>query len=311
MKELRRAAQLLAQASSVALVIHQNPDGDAIGSAVGLYHTLAQKNKWIVCVSDIPAIFQSALGNIKVSQTINDADLVVIIDCAESHRAGSGLGKLIRKSEQPIIVFDHHQLSDLSKIATVYCHNATASSTAEIIFELLDEMRMPISPQIANALLLGIYTDTGGFQFANTTSKTLKTVSRLVRFGGDINRLSQTFTPRRSLTQTKLWGHAFAHIKVNRCGIVTAKISQAVFSQIGATPNDVLGLANALANLEEARAALVLFETPEGWHAKLRTRHHSIDLSRLAYYFGGKGQKKSAGFMATNQLISGKIEDVH
>ncbi len=306
MKELRRAVQLLNQAKSVALVIHQKPDGDAIGSAVALYQILTQNHKRIVCSSDIPEIFHEALGDIKVSPAVVNEDLIIVLDCAETHR--SGLKKFLKNPNQVVIVFDHHRLSDLTKIADLYCHNEAASSTAEIIFELLNEMRTPITPRIANALLLGIYTDTGGFQFANTTSKTLKTVSRLVRYGGDINHLSQIFTQRRSLAKTKLWGHVFAQANVNRCGIVTAKISQDIFNQMGATSSDVAGLANTLANLEEARAALVLFETTEGWQATLRTRHHSIDLSRLAHYFGGKGQKKSAGFMATKQLISGKID---
>jgi phosphoesterase RecJ-like protein len=168
-------------------------------------------------------------------------------------------------------------------------------------------LRLPISAEVADCLLLGIYTDTGAFRHANTTSQTLRVASRLIGLGADLEKLHQIFDVPRPVAKAKLWGKIFSEVTVNRLGVAVVKISSRSLTEAGATPEDLAGIANNLALLHEARAALVLVEMDKGWRATLRTRHPGINLRRLAEYFGGRGTQKASGFLATNDLFSGKI----
>src|SRR5579864_4228177 len=175
--------ELIRSAPRLTLVIHQQPDGDALGSAAGLAAALEQAGKEaiVVCATPVAPIFSKLLADLGCRRSLPDQPgLIVLIDCSESHRSGFGrqLKKLI--ASQPLAVIDHHPGGDLARL-TNYCHQEVgAASTAELIYEYLNALRLPLTPTIATSLLLGIYTDTGGFQHANTTSRTLNLASRLV-----------------------------------------------------------------------------------------------------------------------------------
>jgi phosphoesterase RecJ-like protein len=174
-----------------------------------------------------------------------------------------------------------------------------ASATAELIAELLDELRIVIDAEIATALLLGLYTDTGGFQHSNTSAKALQLASRLVRYGGDIFTISSQLQRSQSVNQAHLWGEILAGIEINCYGLATARVSRALLARTNSSATDVLGLVNVLALASEATAALVLVEDDSGWHGSLRTRHAHIDVGELARRLGGRGHRKAAGFLAT------------
>ncbi len=306
----KNVARLVNKAKSISLVIHERPDGDAVGSAWALYHILSeQKNVEVVCVSKIDPIFERTLGKLPIQKNIStDAELIFLLDCSELHRTGlENEIKLARRNHQKIIAVDHHVGRSLGKHVDEYLHDDTASSTAELLFECINTLRAPISSAVANSLLLGIYTDTGGFRHPNTSPRTLKIVSRLVSCGADIEQLTGQFAQQRTLSKTKLWGAAFSLVKINRLGIATVRIHQSMMIEHDATETDVTGLANNLSLLNGAKAALVLVETQQGWRGSLRTRHRGIDLRRLAGYFGGKGTKKATGFLTTKDLFSDRI----
>lgn len=302
----KNVASLVNKAKSISLIIHERPDGDAIGSAWALYHILSgQKNTEVVCTSSIDPIFEKTLGKLPVQRNISsDSDLIILLDCSELHRTGlENEIKSFRRNKKKVIAIDHHAGSSLAKHVDEYLHDCEASSTAELLYECIGTLRAPITSAIANSLLLGIYTDTGGFRHPNTSSKTLKIASRLVSCGAHIEHLATLFGEQRTIPKTKLWGAAFSQVKINRMGIAIIKIDQKMMAEHGATEADVAGLSNNLSLLSGARAALVMIETGHGWRGSLRTRHRNIDLRRLASYFGGRGTKKATGFLTTNDLF--------
>jgi bifunctional oligoribonuclease and PAP phosphatase NrnA len=302
--------ELLKTAQHLTLVVHVRPDGDAIGSAAALYKALHKtKPVEIFCATEVPAIFQRICGPLPLKQVVSDqSDLIVLLDCAEWHRTGCGDRlKHLRKNGAKIISFDHHATSGLGRHVDGMVNDALASSTAEVIYDCFRQLRLPIDAEAAECLLLGIYTDTGAFRHRNTSSRTLRIAGRLISIGADLDRLQRLFEAPRSLVKTRLWGTMFSQVRVNRFGMAVARIDAPTLKQLGATAEDVAGLANNLALLNEARAVLVLLETDKGWRATLRTRHHGVDLRRLAGYFGGRGTQKASGFLATNDLFSSKI----
>lgn len=307
----RQIADAISRVNDITLLIHQKPDGDAIGSSVALYHALQENGKQvrIVCAQQIAPIFRRIVGSLPIEQKLpSKTDLIIVLDCGELHRTGFGRQlQSWRQTRKKVIAIDHHPKGDIQKVASCYHHSPIASATAEIVIDYLRELRCKISAEIATALLLGIYTDTGGFQHANTTSQTLGLASRLISYGGDLNLITQTFWRVQTPAQKRLWGKILSDIQINNCQIATALISRQDLRKAGATDDDVSGLANLLALIHEAKAALVMLETDNGWRGTLRTRHPNIDLGQLARFLGGQGQKKAAGFVATKEVFSGKI----
>ncbi|MBI4948022.1 bifunctional oligoribonuclease/PAP phosphatase NrnA [Candidatus Berkelbacteria bacterium] len=306
---MQKIAHFLNSVKQISVVIHQKPDGDAIGSAVALVKALEQKEKnaEIVCATPIPEIFEQIVGKVKVNKSLDlNCEAVIIVDCSELHRTGIGR-QLKRKKRPTIIAIDHHTNGNISAIADFEVIDPKAAASAEIVYDLIKEMRSFVTPQIATSLLMGIYTDCGAFQHNNTTSKTLQLSGRLIREGADLQKIVTTFM--RTLTQSKkrLWGKVIAEAKLNNFGVVTAVISLNDLKIAKASEEDINGLANVLSLANEAKAALVLSETKDGWRGVLRTRHANINLKKLARFLGGRGQKKAAGFLATKSIFSGKI----
>lgn len=301
--------QLTQGAKNIAVIIHQNPDGDAVGSAFAVAEALkVPAEVSIVCASDIPEIFSKVVGPMSVCQRVPEkTDCIIILDCSDP--AYLGFAKKLEKlrSTVPIIIIDHHKTNGLKEKATLVIADTNASSTAEILAANAALIR-PISQKSATALLMGIYTDTSGFQHPNTTSETLKQVSWLIRHGADLSKVTRTFSHCLTPVKRKLWGKMLENVQINRLQIATTQITLHDLQQLIADGEDVAGLANLLALTVEARAALVLVETKDGWRGTLRTRHTNTDLGRLARYFGGRGTKKAGGFTATNEEFSGIIK---
>lgn len=310
MTEFGPVCTLLKRAESLSLVIHQQPDGDALGSAAALYRSLSPtKSVEIVCATTVPQIFTPLLGSLKIDSHLSSTTkVIVLLDCAQWHRTGfeKGLAEA-RKAKRKIIAFDHHPNGSINKYVDAAVHRAEASSTAELLYQCLQELRLPLTREIADSLLLGIYTDTGGFRHANTSSKTLRIASRLISSGADLERLHRTFDQHRTLKKMRLWGAVFSGVVINQFGVAVAKIDRQTLERSGASIDDAAGLANNLALLQEARAAVILVETDRGWRTSVRTRHANVDVRRLVKYFGGRGTQKASGFLATNDLVSGKI----
>ncbi len=298
----------LKKSEKIAIVIHQNPDGDAIGSAVALFEGLKElgKKSEIICTQDFPEIFEKLTGKINVNNSLpKNGELIILLDCCDIHR--TGFSKQLKDYKGKIVSVDHHANGDIRKLPGLHLRNESASATSEIIFELLAELRVNITTKIATAVLLGVYTDTGGFLHNNTTSETLSLASRLIRYGADISKIGTTFTRTMPAYQKKIWGKILSEIKINKLGVVIAVISQDILKENGAKSEDFAGLGNYLALTNEARASLVMVETEQGWRGTLRTRHSTVDIGFLAKILGGKGHKKAAGFSTTKDSFSGKI----
>ena len=306
---LKKIATILLNSQSLTIVLHQNPDGDVIGSANAL--TLSLNSQVTISSSTkIADIFKKIIPNIKtVNKLGSKSDTYVILDCSETHRTGF-TKELAAIPLEKIVIIDHHQKNgDLVKNYPNNFVDKSCSATAEIIDELLKEMHVTITPEIATSLLLGIFTDTGGFKHPNTSVNTLSRASKLIRYGGDLQKIKKIFLKKLSISQRKLWGSALSGLYINKWGIAVTKITKNSLKETSSLQEDIFGLANIIALTTEAKASLVLIEQDNGWRGILRTRHKHIDISRLAKLLGGKGQKKAAGFTATKRLFSSKIDN--
>ncbi len=227
--------------------------------------------------------------------------MIVILDCSEQHRTGL-TSELARKKRAPILVIDHHPLDNLKDVATCYIHDSSASSTTELVAGLIDRLDIRLTASIAQALLLGIYTDTGGLRFRNTSASTLELVGRLLQAGADVETNCRSLIIKATPSKLKLWGLLVDEARLSRWGVVSVVVRQEHLDRCQASESDLTGLASSLLALDGAKASLIMLETSAGWRACLRSSEPEISAVRLARFFGGSGNRQIANFTLSGQL---------
>jgi len=296
-------SELLGQSQRISIIIHEKPDGDAIGSASALFFAFKKKEVNLLCNTDIPAVFSKIIP-VNFSKEFIEADLYIVLDCNSHKRTGFEKELIDALGKQAVVLIDHHVPTTLAKKATLAIIDRESVATCEMINNYLECLKIEIRKNTATSLLLGLYTDTGGFQHPNTTSEALKLASSLVNKGGDLELITSKLSERkRNITKTKLWGKALENMKVNKYGMAIATISHKQLDETNATPEEAMGLVNLLSQIDNVKLALVFVENGEGWRASVRTNNKKINIEQFAALFGGHGTKKAAGFTVTENLI--------
>lgn len=301
--------QLIEQAKSVAILTHLDPDYDALGAAASV--TLAYSDKSVVTVISKPVIEKGPLffEKLKISNTIPcSTDLILILDCADSKRTGYGQQLKQLHKKVTLVVIDHHkELGDLSKLTPHYIHKPKASSTCEILADILFKNNKRVTKIIATALLAGIVSDTQGFQHSPNQIATFKTASKLISLGAQHQQIIECLVPNLTLKQKKLWGALLTTTTVSPTGIVRTILTQELQEKYKATQTDLTGLTTLLSLSSEAKMAVLAIEEENSWKIILRSRHLSVALNKIAKIFGGGGKPRLAVFRVTKTAFSSKI----
>lgn len=292
--DLKRASRWIHSAHNPLLLCHVAPDGDAIGSMMGLCLALRQigLHPSPTCADPIPATHRYIPAAATIAQkAVSHFDLVIALDCADEERMGR-LTETPAFRSRPLLNIDHHltntYFGDLNLV------DADASSSAEIVLRLLDAMGVPLTAEIATALLAGIVTDTRGFRTRNVTTQTLKAALRLMQAGASLYEVSYHGLDRRPLSAIRLWGEALAHLQIEN-GVIWLGISREMRRAAGHTGNSDANLANFLIGAEEADAVAVFVECEDGQvEVGLRAKP-GLDISQVASQFGGGGHALAAG----------------
>lgn len=297
-KAFQEAAEAIKKAQSVVLAIHVQPDGDAFGSLLAMSRYLKQKGK-PVCMTwgekiTIPAQYKWMPGIDEVID-FNDCiggDLLITLDCANEHRLG--LMESILTKFKTIINVDHHV--DNSRFGTINVLDFNAGATAQIVYELLRFMNGTIDADTATLLYTGIVTDTGRFQYQNTTAKTLCIASELVGLGVNPNQIFHNIYENLSYNTLKLLAKVLsraAYLSSSR--LIYSYVEEEDFEQTGAEMGDTETFIDFLRMTKEADVAAVFKEFPDG---KLRVSLRSkgnIDVGAIAREGGGGGHRNAAG----------------
>jgi phosphoesterase RecJ-like protein len=298
------------KSENILLLTHENPDGDALGSILALSMSLKKINKKInaVCTDDIPTpfLFLPNISEVKKDFLLGDYDLVIILDCGDLKRTGfADRLKEFSLHKRKIINIDHHPKNDLHRISAINMIDYHASSTSEIIYRLITEMKIEIDSDISTCLLCGLYTDTGAFRHSNTTPTVLEISSILLKHGGRLKKISENISNGKTISALKLWGVAFSRIQKNeKLGLVSSFVTQKDIENCSATLNDLAGVVNMINSIPSTNAAILFSETEDGKiKASLRTESDKVDVSRLAKVFGGGGLKKASGFTIDGRLV--------
>lgn len=305
---MQELVTVLQGAHKVAIIGHIRPDGDAAASVLGLYQVLLELEKSPVAVlkDGVPVAFSFLDGSDKiVTELPDDLDLCIVVDSPDAVR--TGYADLVRAYAEAgkLILIDHHAKGDLLKRASATLYNPDVSSTAELVYELTVALGVKISPNLATCLLTGMYTDTGGFQYGNTTNATLERAAELLRRGAKLNLIVQQVARQRSVAGLKLLGIALSRLALTpdkRGAITTLSLSD--LEACDAVPEDASGLVNALNVLPEVAYCLLLTELEPGLiRGTLRSTTNSFDVAEMAKVFGGGGHPRAAGFALSGKLV--------
>jgi len=289
------AEGLLRRARSILAVTHVSPDGDAIGSLLGFTHALRGLGKTVTpaCQDPPHPRFDYLRGARDVRQSAEGHfDLLVALDTSDLARLGT-IFLPAQHGHLPMIVIDHH-VTNLN-FGTVNIVEPAASSTAEIVLKLLKRMALPITPDIASALLTGVITDTLGFRTSNTTSSTLATAVELMQHGASLSEIIRQALVMRSFDSLRLLGAGLSNAKLEG-RLAYATLSQKLRQELGVKEErGDGGLVGTLITAYEVDVAAVFVELTNGEIEVGLRAQPGFDVSQVALELGGGGHAAAAG----------------
>jgi phosphoesterase RecJ-like protein len=305
--ELDRAARTLEAASSVALACHLNPDPDALGSMLGLAGYLVARGKQVVCSwGNQPLVHPRWLSVLDGAGYLVDPkdfpqkpELLVSLDTAAPDRLGVLAPVAERATE--VIVIDHHRTNP--GFGTIVVLDPLASSTAELVFRLVERMGGELPAGAAACLYAGVVTDTGRFMYEATTPETLRVAAELRRRGFDHTRLSQALFEDGSLGSLRVAGIALDRLEyVKEANLVWTYVLQADLARARISVGETDDLIDVVRMAREADVACVARQQRDGrFKISLRSRG-ATDVGAICLAFGGGGHRLAAGYTSQSGL---------
>lgn len=301
---IRALAEAVNAATSIGVVGHVNPDGDALGSMVALALGARGAGKRAVASFDEPFIVPDTLSSLDTSTLVppsefpNDLDLAVAVDTSVRHRVGSLA--LAMESAKRLGVVDHH-ISD-GGWGDVVVIDSSAASTTELVFHLLKELGWAITPEIATALYVGLVTDTGRFQYSNTTPETHRIAAELLAAGVAPDLVGQKLFEEAPFGYYELVARVLGRAEFDReRAVVWSSVTDEDLAACGLRADQADGLID-LVRLAKGSEVACLLKVRDGVvKGSLRSRG-KINVAAIAGVFGGGGHHNAAGFTSQHTV---------
>lgn len=315
-QDITAVNELLASPKKIVIVSHKNPDGDAIGSSLGLFHYLVKTNHLptVIVPNDYPDFLKWVPGQDLIlkydSQTeacdkkLEDADIVFTLDFNAFHRAGD-MEAVLSKNTSLKIMIDHHQQPD--DYATYTYSDVSMSSTCEMVYNFIEMMDglNTLDTNITTPLYLGIMTDTGSFRFKSTTSATHRIIANLMDNGADNTRIHNQVYDSNSYNRLQLLGRALSNLKVvpeSRTAYIT--LTQKELQDLDFKKGDTEGFVNYALSLNNVVLAAIFIEDLQQGIIKISLRskgNFSVNEMSRAHFHGG-GHTNAAGGKSDDNL---------
>jgi phosphoesterase RecJ-like protein len=292
----------LAAAQNVLIASHVRPDGDAIGSLIGLGLALQDAGKTVqmVLADGVPSGFRYLQGSDQVrKEPDGHFDMFITVDCADFKR----IGKVFESYRSPDINIDHHITNE--RFGEINLIEGQEVATAAILTGHMPAWGYEITRPIAAALLTGIITDTLGFRTSNMTADALRQAAALMDTGVDMSELYMRGLVHRSFAAARYWGAGLSNLESSD-GIVWSKLSLEDRKACGYTGNDDADLINMISAIEGHKVGMIFVEQ-NNHHVKIswRALEKGVDVSPVATHFGGGGHAAAAG-----ADVSGTLDEI-
>lgn len=301
-----RILDAIREAKTICVVGHMRPDGDCIGSQLGLTLALRAEGKKVVCWNQdtvpVKYRFLDPGKDFEKPKSGEEFDLVIATDCASYERLGT-VTDFIKQRKQ-LINIDHHESN--TRYGDVNWVSPREPSTGELIYRLLKTARWPITKPIADLLFTAVSTDTGSFQYPNTRPGTFHVGAELVTRGANLARICDEVYQSFPLSRARLLKHVYNKFKLTHGDrIAYFWLKKADLSRTGAETNDTEGLIDHIRAIEPVVVACVFEEVePELTRISLRSKNKAVNVSDIAGQFGGGGHPAAAGARIAGRPMS-------
>ncbi len=286
---------LIADAQSIVLASHAHPDGDAIGSLLGLGLGLRSIGKEVSFYNRdaVPYNLKFLPGSEKISPDLcftEQADLTILLDCAEPNRIGEAFPKV--GWGKNIAVVDHHKTFD-PEFADVYFRDVSAAATGELVYELLLDLGAEISLDVAKCIYCTLVTDTGSFRYSNTKKRTFEIAGELVELGVEPWEITSNVYESQPLERIRLLTKVLQTLEISSCGRIAFLVVHT--SDLSENNESLIdGFINYARSIMGVEVATQLMGVDTDWRISFRSKG-KIDVSQIAQIFGGGGHRNAAG----------------
>lgn len=299
------AVAAVKQAASILIVTHVKPDGDAIGSLLGLAIALREMGKRVDAAVDggVPLYLRfipqqdTVIGELAQGQW----DLMVSVDASDEERTGE-VGKYGRAHSAVVVNLDHHATNTF--FGNLHLVVTEAVSASEVVYDWLVRFEHPISSQVATALLTGLVTDTLAFRTSHVVPRTLAVAHQLMLAGGSLVDVINRTMVSKPLSDILLWKQVFPSVEF-KDGIISAAITPQDIKTVGLPEMSDAGLVSMLVGADEVFVAIV-FKVQDNNSVEISMRSKvGYDVAAVAFALGGGGHKPAAG-----ATVSGTLDEV-
>jgi bifunctional oligoribonuclease and PAP phosphatase NrnA len=302
--DLQDAARLIRQAESVLFFLHVNPDGDSIGSTLGMIRALRQAGKRAVAagVDPVPRIYRYLHGwdeyFVPWQQVEGEWDLGCFLDCGDLTRVGDAL-PLVGRARVTLNV-DHHMTNSL--FGDYYYLDYKASAVGEMAFHLLTAMQLPIDRDAATCIYTSIVTDTGMFRYESVTPETHRIAAALLERGARPYDVAQEIYENETVPRLLLTARGLATLR-REGPIAWIHVTRQMLQETGALDEDTEGLVNYPRTISGVEVGILFREVEGGIRVGLRSRG-VVDVGAVAKEFGGGGHARAAGCTVAGDLTA-------
>lgn len=284
--------------NDIVLLVHESPDGDAIGSIIALYRALKKMRKNVEAfIEKIPSNCEfliSSIGEeIKVFEDMDENrkyDLCIALDCGDADRMGKA--KVLFENANNTICIDHHYTN--VGYANLNYIEGEAAATGEILYDMLSKMDI-IDKEIAMALYAAVSSDTGNFRHNNTQKHTFDIAGSLVEYGIDVSKISYHLFSETSLNRMRFMGNLLQNVEVEldgKVGILIAKKED--IERFNVNDSELEGMVDFARDIKGTEVGIFIKPHNEMYKVSLRS-NGNVDISEVAGKFNGGGHKFAAG----------------
>jgi phosphoesterase RecJ-like protein len=305
---LGRAAHTVAEADAVSLACHVSPDGDALGSMLGLFHVLRAAGRDVVASFPQPFVVAPHYRELPGLDLLThpadfprEPEVMVTFDCGSLGRLGDL--EPAAKAARELIVLDHHVSN--TRYGSINVIDPAAAASGVLVRRLVLELGLPLTNDAAVSLYAALVCDTGRFQYETTTPSVFDLARELVTFDIPVSRLSRQLFEEHRFAYLKLLGEALAaaELDIERRFVWTA-VTQDMLTRHGVTLEEVEGLIDIVRRASEAEVTCVVKEEPDGSVRVSLRSLGDVDVRMIAADNGGGGHRFAAGFESTLDIPS-------
>lgn len=308
--EILKFKEQLNEASSIALISHLDPDGDNLGSLTALSKSLLNLGKKVY-----PIEFDKIPENLKFLPNLEllsentdiNIDMIICLDCANYERLGN-IDDLFNKARYRINI-DHHQSNEF--YGDVNIVKKGYSSTCELVFDLINEINLPIDKEISMSLLTGISTDTGRFLYSATTADTLAKASKLVEYGADMMKINELIYQSKKFEAQLLENEILSKTEIYNDHVAIGFVMINQLNKYNVEISDIDSVINTFRDTDKIKISVLIKQQTENEYKVSFRSKGNIDVGSIAKNLGGGGHKNAAATKITGDYdaVLNKIKE--